>query len=146
MRVGIAVADARLKLATPLEVYQRSGPQADARRFGKLVEQEEIVRFVVGLPVHFDGSESQKSREARQFGQWLQQITSVPVVFHDERYTSVEAAELLQPAGLSKKKRRQRLDALAAQILLQSYLESAQSAQSGQDPQCLEDRERDGLN
>jgi putative Holliday junction resolvase len=76
------------------------------------------------LPVHLDGRESQKSIEARAFGKWLQEVTGVPVEFFDERFTSHEAQQILGGAELSKKKRKARLDMLAAQIMLASYLES----------------------
>ena len=61
----------------------------------RLVTQQQIAGFVVGLPVHLDGRESQKSIEARQFGQWLQETTGVSVVFFDERFTTAEAEQLL---------------------------------------------------
>jgi putative holliday junction resolvase len=124
VRVGVAVADVNVRIASPLEVYQRQNPEVDARYFSRLAEQEQIVRFVVGLPVHLDGQESQKSYEARQFGSWLSEITGRPVDYFDERFTSAQAEELLLAANLTKKRRKARLDALAAQILLTAYLES----------------------
>ncbi len=81
--------------------------------------------FVVGLPVHLDGRESAKSREARQFGAWIAEITGKPVEYFDERFTSAEAERFLGAAELTKKRRKARLDMLAAQILLVAYLESS---------------------
>jgi putative Holliday junction resolvase len=124
VRIGIAITDSRQTLASPYENYQRRDPQQDAERFRRLTAEEGIRQFVVGLPVHLDGRESQKSIEARAFGQWLQEATQVPVEFFDERFTSHEAKQLLGSAELSKKKRKARLDMLAAQIMLASYLES----------------------
>jgi len=89
----------------------------------RLAADEGIVLFVVGLPVHLDGRESQKSREAREFGQWLEHVTGVPVNFFDERFTTSEAEGLLLGAGMTRKRRRNRRDMLAAQILLAAYLE-----------------------
>ena len=80
--------------------------------------------WVVGLPVHLDGRESAKSREARSFGQWLGQVTGVPVEFFDERFTTSEAEQLLLGAGLTGKRRKRRSDMVAAQIMLGAYLES----------------------
>ena len=74
--------------------------------------------------MHLDGRESQKSIEARAFGKWLQEATGIVVEFFDERFTSHEAQQILGGAELSKKKRKARLDMLAAQIMLASYLES----------------------
>jgi putative Holliday junction resolvase len=124
VRIGIAIADREGILASPLENYTRGGDEADRRRFRRLIDEEQIARFVVGLPVHLDGRESQKSREARQFGQWLTETTGVEVVYFDERFTSYEAEQHLAEAQLSKKKRKARLDKLAAQIMLSAYLES----------------------
>jgi len=137
VRIGIAVSDSQGKLALAVESYTRSGPEADARRFQRLAREEELVRFVVGLPVHLHGGESQKSREARKFGAWLTELTGLPVDFYDERMTSKEAEEILQSAQLTKKRRKQRIDQLAAQIMLQGYLESKHRGQS--DPGALDD-------
>jgi putative holliday junction resolvase len=128
VRIGIAVTDADQKFASPLENYTRRGAVADTKFFEQLAREERIVTFVVGLPVHLDGHESQKSTEARKFGQWLQQLTNVPVVFFDERFTSAEAEQLLESAEFTKKQRKARLDKLAAQILLSAYLEAGKPA------------------
>jgi putative holliday junction resolvase len=80
VRIGVAVTDADQKFASPLENYTRRGEAADAKFFQRLAQEERIISFVVGLPVHLDGYESQKSLEARKFGDWLSQTTGVPVV------------------------------------------------------------------
>jgi putative holliday junction resolvase len=124
VRIGIAITDPRRTIASPYENYDRSGPEADARRFRRLVAEEDVKLFVVGLPVHLDGRESQKSVEARRFGQWLGEVTGVPVEFFDERFTTTEAEQYLAEAQLTKKRRKARLDMLAAQIMLSAYLET----------------------
>jgi putative Holliday junction resolvase len=125
VRVGVAITDPEQRLASPLEIYQRGDKKRDEAWLAKLVAAERIVGFVVGLPVHTSGLESQKSAEARQFGEWLAGQTNLPVRFFDERYTSVQAEALLMDAELTKKRRKERLDKLAAQILLAGYLESS---------------------
>lgn len=124
VRIGIAISDARRTLASPLENYTRRSRPIDGEHLRRLAIEENIVLFVVGLPVHLDGRESQKSREARDFGKWLGEITGKPVEYFDERFTSAEAERYLGAAELTKKKRKARLDMLAAQILLTAYLES----------------------
>jgi putative Holliday junction resolvase len=124
VRIGIALADTAVGIAGPYENYARRTPELDAKHFQQFAADEKIARFVVGLPVHLDGRESQKSAEARTFGQWLGEVTGVPVVYFDERFTSAEAEEILGAANLTKKQRRARLDQLAAQIMLTAYLES----------------------
>jgi putative pre-16S rRNA nuclease len=131
VRVGVAVTDARRTLASPYEIYRRRDKASDARYFTSLAEQEKIVGFVVGLPVHLDGHESQKSLEARQFGQWLAETTGRPVVYFDERFTTAEADQFLGAAKLTKKQRTARRDMLAAQIMLSAYLESTSHGEPG---------------
>ena len=127
-RVGIALCDARREYCGPFEVYQRIGEQADRRRFQKLASEEGLVGFVVGLPLHTTGEESGKSLEARAYAAWLTEVTSLPADFQDERYTSHAAEQLLDVMELTKKRRKERLDALAAQIILQSYLDARRAA------------------
>jgi putative Holliday junction resolvase len=124
VRIGIALADTEIGIAGPFENYNRRTPALDAEYFATLAREERIGRFVVGLPVHLHGGESQKSTEARQFGDWLAKLTGVPVDYFDERYTSAEAERLLSAASLTKKQRKARLDQLAAQIMLTAYLEA----------------------
>ncbi|MCA9217837.1 MAG: Holliday junction resolvase RuvX [Planctomycetales bacterium] len=122
-RIGIAITDPAQSIASPYENYNRSGPEADAKRFKRLVSEDGIVLFVVGLPLHVSGDESQKSFEARQFGAWLHELTNVPVEFFDERYTSSESEAFLIEIDMSRKQRKKRLDMLAAQLILKGYLE-----------------------
>ncbi len=124
VRIGVAITDAEQRIASPLDNYTRRGPAADAKYFQTLVKDERIAALIVGLPVHLDGRESQKSIEARKFGQWLSETTSVPVLFFDERFTTAEAENALAAADFTKKQRKARLDKLAAQILLTAYLEA----------------------
>ena len=124
VRIGIALADTSIGIAGPFENYTRRTAELDAKHFLQFAAEERIDRFIVGLPVHLDGRESQKSTEARAFGQWLGEVTGVPVEYFDERFTSAEAEEILGAASLTKKQRRARLDQLAAQIMLTAYLEA----------------------
>src|SRR5207237_8409976 len=86
--------------------------------------EEQPGALVIGLPVHLSGRESESSVRARAFGKWLNDITGLPVVFFDERFTTVEAEAHLLDAGLTNKRRKARRDRVAAQILLQSYLDA----------------------
>lgn len=124
VRIGVALSNRSRTLASPHEIYTRRSRELDADYFRRLVKDEDVSRFVVGLPVHGHGAESQKSREAREFGRWLGELAGRPVDFFDERYTTAFAKQLLEEAGLTKKRRKERLDKLAAQILLSAYLES----------------------
>jgi putative Holliday junction resolvase len=134
VRIGLAISDPERRLASPLVVYQRQDREHDAAYFRTLVEAEEIGTFVVGLPVHLDGREGQKATEARVFGAWLAEMTGLPVVFWDERFSTVEAESALWQAGLTHRKRKARRDRVAAQIFLQAYLDAGCPDESAAGP------------
>jgi putative holliday junction resolvase len=141
VRIGIAIADSSGTIASPYENYTRRGETLDRAHFVQLVKQEQIARFVVGLPIHLDGRTSAKSIEAERFGGWLAEATGIPVEYFDERFTTLEAERALADAELTKKQRKARLDKLAAQIMLTAYLESRQSGHvSDPRPRGLDDR------
>ena len=123
-RLGVSVCDRNQKFASPLQNQQRQGPNGDARFFRKIIEEFHPVGIVVGLPVHMSGDESKKSREARAFGQWLHQTTELPVGYFDERYTTALADGLLFQTDMTARQRKAKRDKLAAQILLQNFLNS----------------------
>ena len=123
-RVGGAISDPGRVIASPLEVYERKNDALDAHHYRELVREQEIERIVVGLPVHTSGREGQLAGLARQWGAWLASATGLPVTFTDERYTSVEADNLMIQSGLKRQKRKDLRDKLAAQILLQAYLDA----------------------
>ncbi len=124
VRIGIAISDPGRTIASPYENYARKSPEQDAERFRRLAAEEQVTLFVVGLPVHLDGRESEKSTEAQEFGRWLGEVTGVPIVYFDERFTSSQAEQILLGAQMTRKRRKQRLDMLSAQIMLTAYLES----------------------
>ncbi len=134
VRIGIALADTDVGIASPFENYTRRSAALDAAHFAALAKEEHLERFVVGLPVHLHGGESQKSTEARAFGKWLYDATGVPVEFFDERFTTAEADEVLSAAKLTKKQRQARRDQLAAQIMLTAYFESGGRGQQSVEP------------
>ncbi len=132
VRIGVAVSNSSRTIASPLETYTRRGEQRDAAYFRELAREEQIACFVIGLPVHLNGEESQKSFEAREFGKWLHEETGVAIAYFDERFSTAQADELLAAGKLTKKRRKARRDMLAAQIMLSSFLESG--ATSRPDP------------
>jgi putative holliday junction resolvase len=124
-RVGVAVSDPAQLISSPLENYTRTDEAGDAEFFRQLVRDEELVGFVVGLPVHSSGDESEKSREARQFGKWLEETTELPISYYDERYSTALADQFMMQADTKRKNRKKRRDMLAAQVILAGYLDSA---------------------
>jgi putative Holliday junction resolvase len=124
VRVGLAVSDPDRIIASPLDTYTRRTEPLDAAYYGKTAADHRAVALVVGLPLHADGRESDKSREARTFGAWLAGVTGLPVVFWDERFTTSLAEDALLGAKLTNKKRKERRDRVAAQMILQNYLDA----------------------
>ncbi|MBT6154131.1 MAG: Holliday junction resolvase RuvX [Planctomycetaceae bacterium] len=123
-RVGLAVSNDEQTISSPLDNYSRRGEQKDSRYLIKIVSEYGIDGIVVGLPVHMSGDEGGKAQEARQFGDWVAGVTGCPVGYWDERFTSQLADDHLFAASMTKKQRKARRDKLAAQILLQSYLDA----------------------
>jgi putative Holliday junction resolvase len=124
VRVGLAICDSERIIASPLAIYERRDAIRDAEYFRKLVTSEQVIGLIVGLPVHMSGDEGGKAKEARTFGDWLARATGLPVVYWDERFTTKDAESHLRGAGLSRQRRKERLDKVAAQILLQAYLDA----------------------
>ena len=97
----------------------------------KLAEEEGVVGWVIGLPIHCDGKESQKSKEVREFAEWLTLGTDLPHALYDERFTTAEARRILGMAEISSHKKKQRLDQVAAHLILSHFLDSRRSTDSG---------------
>lgn len=127
-RVGVAVSDFEQRYAAALTVVGRSSAKGDAAALARLIEENAAVGLVVGLPVHMSGDEGGKARQAREFGTWAGRATGLSVAYWDERHSSTIAEGRLLGAGLSKKKRAEKLDSLAAQVMLQGYLDAPDRA------------------
>jgi len=120
VRIGIAASDDDGRLAFARQVLHRRGARRDLPDLVRVAQAEEVTEIVVGLPLNADGSEGEAAAAARRFGARLAAASELPVVFQDERYSTCEAAENLRAIG----SRRRLLDAEAARIILQSYLDS----------------------
>lgn len=121
IRVGVAVSDELQITARPMDVVARADIVAYVER---LAQEMEIAKIVVGLPTSLSGSEGDSAIGARLLGQQLNQATSIPVDFIDERFTSRMAESALLESGMKRRGRRQRVDKVAAAIILQEYLDN----------------------
>lgn len=124
-RIGIAITD-RLGVAVhgrPTRL--RCGRRADLEHLRDLIAAEGVEKVVVGLPLHLDGRESRQSVKARAFAAELEQAANVPVVLWDERLTSFAAEEELRNLGMDWRSRRERVDELAAKLILEDFLREA---------------------
>ncbi len=124
VRLGLAVSDPDRRLASPLANYTRGADEQDSRYLKKVIESEEIGQIVVGLPVHLNGNEGASALAARSFRRWLTKQTGLGCTFWDERFSTWEAESSLWAAGLTHKQRQARRDKVAAQVLLQAYIDA----------------------
>ena len=124
-RIGLSVCNREETIASPVTTLSACGHVAeDASAVAAYAAKYEVDAFVVGLPLNMDDSEGKQAKIARRFGDELARIADKPVHFWDERLSSLTAEELLQPAELTRKKRKARIDRVAAQVILQSFLDA----------------------
>ena len=133
-RTGVAVCDARGKVASPLTVIERQKELIP--RLRQIIHQEEIEAVVVGLPLNMDGTVGPAAERARKFAAELQRSFGIPVYLEDERLSSFAAAEKLAPAGYSRARKRKRLDAVAAADILQAFLDRHDKTSTQQTDRC----------
>jgi putative Holliday junction resolvase len=122
-RIGIAVSDPDARIALPLGVHERRGGD-DALALLALAQREEAGRIVVGLPLSLDGSHGPQAAVASDFAERLRAGGDLEIVLWDERLSSREADHHLRAAGKRGKDAKALRDAIAASIVLQSYLDS----------------------
>ena len=122
-RVGLAVSTPDQVIASPLEVYQRRNESQDAKHYLEVVKEYRISALVMGLPIHLSGADSQSARRAREYGDWLVKLTGLPILYWDERFTSAVAEDQMIGIDMTRKQRKRRMDMVAAQIMLQAYLD-----------------------
>jgi len=123
-RIGIAQSDPMGILASPLPTIKAGKEHKES--IEKILSnlEDPIEAFVVGLPLHMSGRESEMSREVRKFAKLLEEISGKKIYLVDERLTSTFVEKEMGRAGINRKKRAQNVDALSAVVILQSYLES----------------------
>ncbi len=121
--IGIAVSDPRLSVSSARTTIRRSKFAKDANVLVKLAKEEEAAAFVLGLPLNMDGSEGPRVQSTRAFARNLSQITNIPVLYWDERLTTVAAERSMLEADLSRRKRAAKVDQVAASLILQGFLD-----------------------
>ena len=123
VRIGIALTDPLCIIASPYETYKRVSFEKDIEYLSKLVKEKNVGTIVFGMPYQMDGQEGKTAEMVRQFANELEKQTTVKIVFEDERLSSVEAEEILLSANVRREDRKMLIDKIAAQIILQQYLE-----------------------
>lgn len=123
-RIGVAMSDELLLTAQGAETIHRSSPESDFDIVKKTAEASGAGEIVVGLPINMNGTHGPKVKEIMEFIEGLSKVLSIPVKTWDERLTTAQARRTLLEADVSRAKRKKAIDRLAAQIILQSYLDS----------------------
>lgn len=129
-RIGVALSDPSGTLASPLQVVgRRRGKRMPLAALERLAGEHDVGQLVVGLPLDLEGRETEWCREVRDAGTTLGERMGLPVAFVDERMTSVMAERLIRSSGLprSKREEKERVDARAAALILQIWLDREES-------------------
>lgn len=122
-RIGIAFSDDTKFLASPYMTYKRKDEQQDLEFFVNLINEKNVDEIVCGLPYNMQGEEQVIAQKTRDFMQKLQNVINLKIEFVDERLSSSLAEEMLKETERDWKKRKEKLDAVAASIILQDYLD-----------------------
>ncbi len=123
VRTGIALSDLGLFLASAFCTLKEGGMRHTAIRVAEEIEKNNVGRVVVGLPKNMDGSEGERAEVCRAFAALLGEYTDVPIEMIDERLSTAAAHRLLNYADVGGKKRKNVIDALSAELILQDYLD-----------------------
>ncbi len=120
-RTGLAICDAAETIATPITVI--TGQGGLIAKIIQVVEDEQIEAVIMGLPLNMDGTDSGQTKKVRQFAEQLTEKKNVTLHFQDERLTSFTAEQKLAGLGITRKKKKKHLDAIAAAEILQAYID-----------------------
>jgi len=122
-RIGLAISDPAGRVAVPLTTLERRNDRSAARQIAEIARSEGVGRLVLGEPVGLDGVRGPEAERIRRFGRRLEEVSGLPLELVDETLTSVEATRRLHQAGIGTRWEPGRVDAVAAQILLQEVLD-----------------------
>ena len=123
VRTGIAVCDPSRFLASGISVISPGGIEKVAQAISDIAAEQKVAAIVIGLPVNMDGSEGSRAQRCRKLASLIEEISDIPTLLFDERMTTMTAARYLNETNTRGKKRKQVIDALSAQIILQNCLD-----------------------
>lgn len=134
-RIGIALSDSDLTVATPLDVIERSGNvENDHIAILKITDEWEVKRIIVGLPISLDGTLGASAQSVIDEISKLGNLTDIPIETHDERFTTVTAEQILLQQNVKRARKKRVIDKVAAAIILQGWIDSfnkSKDARSG---------------
>ncbi len=131
-RIGLAVSDEAGGFAFPAGILDRRDLARDLEALSELARERGAIRFVMGLPLHMDGRQGPEAAAARSFAAKLEEATSLPVEWIDERWTTLEARRIQQVMGATRRRRAEPVDDAAAAIILRTWLERERSREPGE--------------
>jgi putative Holliday junction resolvase len=124
VRIGVAISDDARRVAVPLGTVHVGRPPGELKAIASLVRENDVTLVVVGVALSLDGGRGPRAMHAEAFAEGLRAAIAVPIAFQDERLTTVEAERGLRDAGMSGRDRRAVVDAEAARIILQAWLDT----------------------
>ena len=122
--IGLATSDLTLQIATPRHTIARTKFQADAKAMLDFASAENIGLLVIGLPLNMNGTEGPRCHSTRAFVRNLQKLTALPIIYWDERLSTAAVTRVMLEADVSRAKRAENVDKLAAAYILQSFLDA----------------------
>jgi putative Holliday junction resolvase len=141
--IGIAVSDEAGMIASPRESLRRAGLEKDIKYLTELARGEEVGEILVGMPFSLDGSEGPQAKKVMEFSHTLQERSGIQVRPWDERLTTVAAQRALVEGNVSRARRKQVVDKVAAALMLQSYLDYRNLKQASEEPADPEASQRE---
>ena len=123
-RIGVSVSDALGMLASPLDTICEKDRDEQLKKTAAVAKEHNVGKIVVGYPKHMDGTVGHRAQYTEDFARDLSERLGVPYVMWDERLSSAEAHKILENGGVSGKKRKTKVDKIAAVIILQGYLDA----------------------
>lgn len=123
-RIGIAISDPLHYTAAGLETIKRQNMEKDVRMISQIAERHGAMTIVIGLPLNMDGSSGEQAEKVRSFGRKLAKLIDVPIIYEDERLSTISAIRTLTLQKVKTGKNRELVDMQAAAIILQRYLDS----------------------
>mgnify|MGYP003394360761 CR=1 FL=1 len=128
--IGLALSDVRRVIATPMYTIERSKFSKDAAELLDIIAKQHVGALVLGYPVNMDGSEGPRCQSTRQFARNMEEKTSIPILLFDERMSTMAVTRTMLEADLSRARRAELVDKMAASYMLQAVLDSLPSQES----------------
>ncbi len=126
-RIGVAVSDPFEQMALPLETYYRKNFEKDVKYLADLAKSRRADVIVCGLPLNFDGTESEQTLKTKSFVEKLKTVTDVKIMFEDERFSTLEARRVLLQGDVSRADRKTVIDKIAASYILETFMQKVKN-------------------